>query len=102
MELQSTAAPLARALQRAGLDVAASHLITIVSRPNSSDIRPTSRIRNARRLCRRWLDGSSDNEIEEALAELIVAALTEPEPALLDHSRPLIEMRRRIAGSNSQ
>ena len=113
MELSSTAAQLARSLERAGLAVAASHLIEIATRPHTDKMQSTTPVRRTRRSLRHWLDSEPGPWIQESIAELIVAALVEPQPAITERTdipesnisngaRPIVEVKRRLAGSRSE
>jgi hypothetical protein len=68
--------PLCRALDRAGLEQVASRLAELAQRPNVFEVRPLTRVRRCEHALRCWVRGESGAHIEEALAQLLIGALT--------------------------
>ena len=109
--LVSRTMALGRALDVAGLAEASRRMRAIAARPHADEMRPGVRVRNTRRALRHWLDGEDGGYIQEALGELLIAALTEPAPTITDGKivsekdlnrdqrwqpvRPIVEVKRR-------
>jgi hypothetical protein len=67
---------LCRALERAGLEQTARRLAQLALQPNALQVKPLTRVRHCERSLRCWLRGESGAHIEDAIAQLIIGALT--------------------------
>jgi hypothetical protein len=66
---------LARALERAGLEQTARCLSHLALQPDALQVKPLTRVRHCEHALRCWIRGESGEQIERAIAQLIVAAL---------------------------
>jgi hypothetical protein len=67
---------LDRALANAGLKQTARTLAEIAMRPNALEVKSLTRVRHCERALRCWIRGEEGPHIEQAIAELLVVALT--------------------------